>query len=268
MKKSLEQAIVAGTLPCWVIGHRGAAAVCPENTLVAFHAARDAGAWMIEFDVQQSVDGELVVFHDETLERSCGEPTVLATLRWNELADKPVGQWHGQSLFMPRLDEVFATLHRSLLYNVELKTNVTRYEGIEARLVELIQRHDLRERVLVSSFQADSLRVLHEHAPGIALGWLVELEQGVRLGSVDALVSRAQALGCFSLHPDFRLIRIYPQLVQQCHDANLRVFPWTVDNAHIWETLVRVQHVDGIITNDPGKLYEWLRAETAVRERD
>lgn len=252
------------SFPCWVIGHRGAAAVCPENTLASFRAARDAGAYMIELDVQQSADDELVVFHDETLERVCGESVVLAALSWHELASKKVGQWQGEPLWMPRLAEVFATFQRSLLYNIELKTNVVRYEGIEARLAALVQAHDLRERVLVSSFQPDSLRVLRELSQDLALGLLVDLEHGVRAGSVEVLVKQAQALGCFSLHPDFRLIRIYPELVQSCHAAHLRVFPWTVDNAHIWDVLVREQQVDGIITNAPGKLYEWLRAGAAL----
>lgn len=263
--KSLEQSVVTESLPCWVIGHRGAAAVCPENTLTSFRVARNAGACMVELDVQQSADGELVVFHDETLERLCGESVALAALSWHELAGKKVGQWQGAPLCMPRLDEVFATFRRSLLYNIELKTNVVRYEGIEARLAALVHAYDLRERVLVSSFQLDSLRVLREQAPDLALGLLVDLDQGVHAADADALVRHAQTLGCFSLHPDFRLIRIYPELVQSCHDANLRVFPWTVDNAHVWGVLVREQQVDGIITNDPGKLYEWLRAGAAHR---
>ncbi len=258
--KTLEQVVVTERLPCWVIGHRGAASLCPENTLASFRVARDTGACMIELDVQQSADGELVVFHDETLERLCSESVALATLPWCELASKQVGEWQGIALGMPRLDEVFSTFQRSLLYNIELKTNVVRYEGIEARLAALVRAHGLGERIVVSSFQPDSLREMREHAPDLARGLLIDLEHGVRAGSVDALVKQAQALECFSLHPDFRLIRIYPALVQRCHDANLRVFPWTVDNAHIWNVLVREQQVDGIITNAPGQLYEWLRA--------
>src|SRR5215471_2225120 len=96
-------------LRCWVIGHRGAAALCPENTLPSFLAAYNAGACMIELDVQQSTDGELIVFHDETLDRLCGEPMAVSALTRAALTTKVVGQWHGQSVTIPSLAQVFTT---------------------------------------------------------------------------------------------------------------------------------------------------------------
>jgi glycerophosphoryl diester phosphodiesterase len=241
-----------------VIGHRGAAALCPENTLSSFCLARDAGAGMIELDVQQSTDGELFVFHDDTLERLCGEPTSVNALSWDLLSPKIVGYWNEQSVKIPRLAEVFSSLQRSVFYNVEIKTDTVAYPGIEARLVELIHAHRLVERVLVSSFHHDSLRLVREHDAKLAFGLLLNLEQGCHLGSPDAMVACAQEYSCFSVHPDFRLIRLYPTLVQRCHSAGLQVFPWTVDHPHVWHVLVNDLQVDGIITNDPRRLYEWL----------
>lgn len=258
MLKPFSQPLLISTLPCWVIGHRGAAAVCPENTLPSFNLARDVGACMIELDVQQSANGELVVFHDETLDRLCGEALAIGALSWDELATKVVGEWQGTPLIMPRLTDVFTSLRRSLFYNLELKTNVVRYPGIEERLVRLVREHTITERVLISSFQVESLRAVRAQDQELALGLLVGLEQGARLGSADALIKGAQALECFSLHPDFRLLRLYPELVDRCHNVGLRIFPWTVDHPHVWETLVLKLGVDGIMTNDPGKLYEWL----------
>ena len=133
---SLTQPLLSAPLPCWVIGHRGAAAECPENTLASFLLARDTGACMIEVDVQQSTDGELFVFHDDTLERLCKEPVAVASLPWEALATKVVGHWDTYPLRIPRLTEVFSTLQRSVLYNVELKTDTVAYPGIEARLAE------------------------------------------------------------------------------------------------------------------------------------
>ena len=154
----LTQPVQRNDLRCWAIGHRGAAALCPENTLPSFQAARDAGAGMIELDVQQSVDGEVIVFHDETLERLCGETAALASLTASELTGKAVGQWYGQPVTIPSLTQVFTALQRSVLYNVELKTNRVHYAGIEERLVKLIGQYSLAEYVLVSSFNPDSLR--------------------------------------------------------------------------------------------------------------
>jgi glycerophosphoryl diester phosphodiesterase len=256
--KSLAQPAFPAPLPCLVIGHRGAAATCPENTLASFHAARAAGASMIELDVQQSADGELIVFHDDTLERLCGEKLAVTRLSWPDLATRTVGRWRQERLTMPRLSDVFRTFQRSLLYNVELKTDTVEQPGIEDRLVTLVRAQHLTERVLVSSFRHDSLRLVHALDPRLALGLLLSLEQGCHLGSPEAMAARAQEFACVSLHPDFRLLRLYPALVEHGHAAGLHIFPWTVDHPHVWQVLVKELRVDGVITNDPGAFYDWL----------
>jgi glycerophosphoryl diester phosphodiesterase len=254
------QPLLTTPLECWVIGHRGAAAFGPENTLLSFGAARDAGAGMVEFDVQQSADGELFVFHDHTLDRLCGESHVAASLSWGVLAQKVIGRWQGQEIHMPRLSEVFATLRRSVLYNVELKTDEVHTPGIEENLAATVAKHGLAERVLVSSFSHQSLRVLRRWSPDLALGLLLSQKQAQQFVSPTDIVTYVQEYDCFALHPDFRLLRQWPDLVPVCHAANVRVFPWTVDDPDDWQFLVGELHVDGIITNDPGKLYEWLLA--------
>jgi glycerophosphoryl diester phosphodiesterase len=258
----LTQPVQRNDLRCQVIGHRGAAALCPENTLPSFRAARDAGAGMIELDVQQSIDGELIVFHDETLERLCGETAALASLTASELTGKAVGQWHGQSVTIPSLAQVFAALQRSVLYNVELKTNRVHYSGIEKRLVKLIGQYSLAEYVLVSSFNPDSLRLARQCDPHLSLGLLLDSSQAQQCGGPDRIVARAHEFSCFSVHPEFSILRQWPELGSICHAAGLRIFPWTVDNQHDWQFLIDVVHVDGIITNDPGRLYGWLRAQS------
>jgi glycerophosphoryl diester phosphodiesterase len=258
--KKLMQPLLTSPLECWVIGHRGAAASCPENTLLSFGAARDAGAGMIEFDVQQSSDGELFVFHDHTLDRLCGESHVAASLSWEVLARKVIGHGQGRQLHMPHLNEVFATFRRSLFYNVELKANEVPIPGVEEKLVAAIAKHGLAERVLVSSFYHQSLRVLRQWSADLALGLLLNQKQAQQFSHPMDILTYVQEYDCFALHPDFRLLRQWPELVTACHAANVRVFPWTVDDPDDWQFLVGELHIDGIITNDPGKLYEWLLA--------
>ena len=260
----LTQLLLATALPCWVIGHRGALARCPENTLPSFLLARDAGACMLELDVQQSTDGKLFVFHDDTLERLCGEKTQVASLAWEVLSTKVIGHWQGQPLKIPLLAEVFTTLHRSVFYNIELKTDTVAYPEIEVRLSALVRACGLTERVLVSSFRHDSLRLVQQINANLLRGLLLDSQQAQLCGSPAGIVARAQELACFSVHPDFRLLRSWPTLVETCHVVGLRVFPWTVDDSQDWQFLVEDLHVDGIITNDPGRLYEWLLAHPAV----
>jgi len=260
MLNTVVQSLLTTVLDCWVVGHRGATALWPENTLPSFRAARDAGAVMIEFDVQQSADGELFVFHDHTLERFCGESLVASALPWEVLSQKSVGGVHGQVVPIPLVDEVFATLQRSVFYNVELKMDAVHFPGIEEKLVALITKHGLAERVLVSSFYHQSLREIRRWSPSLALGLLLSQEQARRFSHPADVVSYARGCDCFALHPDFRLLSQWPELVLACHAAQLRIFPWTVDEPRGWRFLVDDLHVDGIITNDPGKLYEWLLA--------
>lgn len=260
MLSTVVQSLLPATFECWVVGHRGAAALWPENTLPAFRAARDAGAVMIEFDVQQSADGELFVFHDHTLERLCGESLVASSLPWEVLSQKIVGNVDGQVILIPRVDDVFAALRRSVFYNIELKTDAVHFPGIEEKLVAVITKHRLAERVLVSSFYHQSLREIRRWSSDLALGLLLGHEQARRFSRPTDIVSYACEYDCFALHPDFRLLRRWPELVPTCHAAKLRVFPWTVDDPRDWQFLVGELHVDGILTNDPGKLYEWLLA--------
>jgi glycerophosphoryl diester phosphodiesterase len=260
MPNLVMPSLLTTALDCWVVGHRGAAALWPENTLPSFRAARDAGAVMIEFDVQQCAGGELFVFHDHTLERLCGEPLVASSLPWEVLAQKGVGRVHRQVVPMPLVDDVFFTFRRSVFYNVELKTDAVHFPGIEEKLVAAIAKHGLAERVLVSSFYHQSLREIRRWSPDLALGLLLSQEYARRFSRPTDIVSYAREYDCFALHPELQLLRQWPKLVPTCHAENVRVFPWTVDEPHDWQFLVDELHVDGIITNDPGKLYEWLLA--------
>ena len=243
---------------CLVIGHRGAVALCPENTLPSFLTARDAGARMIELDVQQSADGALIVFHDETLERLCGEATAVGALTGAALTTRVVGQWHGQPVTIPSLAQLFTTLRQSMLYNVELKTNAVHYSGIESRLAALVAAHGLAEHVLVSSFHHESLRLVRRCDPNLSLGLLLDARQAQQWGGPEGIVARAHKFSCFSVHPEFTILHRWPELGTACHAAGLRIFPWTVEDQNDWQFLVDVVEVDGIITNDPGRLYKWL----------
>ncbi|HEV8712947.1 MAG TPA: glycerophosphodiester phosphodiesterase family protein, partial [Candidatus Binatia bacterium] len=234
----LTQALLSTALPCWVIGHRGALARCPENTLPSFLTARDAGACMLELDVQQSTDGKLFVFHDDTLERLCAEETQVASLAWEALSTKVIGHWQGQPLKIPLLVEVFTTLQRSVFYNIELKTDTVPYPDIEVRLNALVRAYGLTERVLVSSFHHDSLRLVQQTNANLLRGLLCDSQQAQHFGSPEGVVARAQELTCFSVHPYFPLLRSWPTLVETCHTAGLRIFPWTVDDPQDWRFLV------------------------------
>lgn len=139
--------------------HRGCSMVYPENTLLSFEeAAKLNGIKGIEFDVQYTKDRQLVVFHDETLDRVTNGKGNLRDYTLKEL--KQLLIWNQECI--PTLDEVLQLLKpycidRGLLLNIELKTSVFRYDGIEQMTVDTVRKHGLEDYIIYSSFLSDSI---------------------------------------------------------------------------------------------------------------
>lgn len=135
----------------WIIAHRGAASVAPENTMAAFRAAVELGASAVELDVQQSLDGELVVMHDDTVERTTDGGGLVGELSLAELQALDAGSWFSAEFAgeqVPLLREVLAL---PVVPVIELKYGSERYPGIEERLVQVLTEADRVEDAVVIS---------------------------------------------------------------------------------------------------------------------
>lgn len=231
-----------------IYAHRGASGVCPENTMAAFTRAIQMGAHGIETDVQMSKDGVLVLCHDERLERTTDGRGLLAGHTWEELQRLDAGSWFDPSFAgerLPRLEDLFAlAAGTKLLLNLELKSGVVLYPGIEAEVVALIKDYGLRERVIISSFNHFSLVAIKRLDPEIETG-ILYME-----GLVDPWLY-ARHVGADALHPLFYGVR--PEIVAGAHEAGLRVNAWTVDEPAQAKALIQAG-VDGLITNHPDRL--------------
>ncbi|MGL4831376.1 MAG: glycerophosphodiester phosphodiesterase [Propionibacteriaceae bacterium] len=223
-----------------VWGHRGASGYAPENTVAAFELAAAMGADGVELDVQLSADGQVVVIHDETLDRTTNAHGPVQDFTAAQLAATDTGRGAG----VPLLDEVFALLKPTrLLINVELKNSVELYPGMEQLVVDLIDAYDMQERVVVLSFNHYSLATVRELAP-LPLGVL----------STDLMYEPwqyAKTVGAAALHPHWKLLRL-SGYVEQAHAAGLRVHPWTVNEPDDIAWVV-AQGVDALITNYPDR---------------
>src|SRR5262245_15992042 len=136
-----------------ILAHRGASADFPENTLEAFGGAVALGAQGVELDVMRCGSGELVVCHDEQLERLAGLKWWVHATPWWKLKKAEVGSKLGFApARIPRLEEVFDALPQELLVNVELKCETVDDRGLTDAVGCLIEERELQERVLVSSF--------------------------------------------------------------------------------------------------------------------
>lgn len=235
-----------------VYAHRGASGVCPENTMSAFRRAVELGATGIETDVQMSRDGALVICHDEKLDRTTSGKGLLASRTLDELKSLDAGSWFGSSFAgekIPVLEELLALVAETgIRLNVEIKSGVVLYPGIEAALVESVRRYNLSGQVIFSSFNHYSLVECKKVAPEIPTG-ILYIE-----GLVDPWVY-AKYVGVNALHPLFHGVR--PELVAGAHQAGLLVNTWTVDEPKQIAGMLQCG-VDGIITNYPDRVLEVL----------
>ena len=168
--------------------HRGLSAAWPENTLEAFRAAAELpGLTGIEFDVQRTKDGRLVVIHDEDIKRTTDGAGLVKDFAWEELAKKKISLPDGGTARIPLLEEVLALLtpycrERGLLLNIELKTGNVRYEGIEAETVGMVRRFALEPYVVYSSFLPESVGLVKKLDPAAKTGILAaSMEDCIRL---------------------------------------------------------------------------------------
>jgi glycerophosphoryl diester phosphodiesterase len=240
------------------VGHRGASALAPENTLRAFELAVELGCDMLEFDVLDLADGTLVLAHSNDL-REVSHGTARGRVRSRDLEGL-----RRVAPDLPTLDEALAFC-ADRLPGVGLQLDLKRL-GIEAATVEAVRRHGVLDRSWASTFDARSLRRLAELEPelprsytmprdrfGIAKrGPLAPLVRGA-LGSIGAslprrlplLLARARAVAA-TLHYSV----VSRAAIERAHEVDAAVYVWTVDDPRLAERLVR-DGADGIITNDP-----------------
>jgi glycerophosphoryl diester phosphodiesterase len=255
--------------PIQVHGHRGARAVLPENTIPAFAYAIDQGADAIEMDVAVTNDDVLVISHDPVLNPEiCRSPGGSRVIR--ELTFAQLRLWDCGSLSNPRfphqpvsgtqipaLEEVFTLANRgNFLFNIEAKLFPRSPEltptpdRFAELLLRAIDRHNLRPRVIVQSFDFRILIAMHSLAPDILLAALDEEE------NLGDFVSVARGAHARIIAPEKGLVT--PARVVAAHEASLQVIPWTANTPQDWAPLLAAG-VDAIITDDPAALLTYLK---------
>ncbi len=243
----------------WVIGHRGASARAPENTLPAFEAAWAAGCAWIEADVQPTSDNVPMMLHDDDLDRTTNGRGPIRHRSAQEIRTLDAGSWfrgddaggaRTYSAVVPYLTEVleYLTPARSLL--LEIKGAHTR-EQVRAELAALAAS-GRDDRVLLESFEVEALRYVHALQPGRPVGLLVHVLHA------DPVAACAE-VGAVAYNPDHRLLRDRPEVVGELHAAGLATVVYTADDPADWAFLTDLG-VDGIVTNTPAELVAWQAA--------
>ncbi len=253
-----------------VHGHRGARAMRPENTIPAFEYAIDQGVDAIEMDVAVTKDEVPVISHDPVLNpeicRGLAGTKVISEMTFAELR-----KWDCGSLVnphfpkqtplpgtrIPSLEEVLALSKRgNFVFNIETKIfkDKPQYTPPPDRFAELllhlIDRHQLRSRVIVQSFDFRTLQAMKKLAPDIRLAALDEDE---KLGDFVTVARRA---GAGIISPEKGMVT--PSRVVAAHQAGLQVIPWTANTPQEWDALIAAG-VDAIISDDPAALIAYLK---------
>jgi glycerophosphoryl diester phosphodiesterase len=240
-----------------VLGHRGASAEAPENTLAAFRLALEQGADGVELDVWRCASGEVVVFHDADARRLAGSPLRVARATLAELRRLDVGSHRGERFRgerIPLLGEVLEELPGAVV-NVELKAGRVADPRLAAEVARVLGRQQAGERVVVSSFDTALLAAFRLAAPKVAAGLLFDEGRFWRNKvSLAALLLRPAAL-----HPPLALAT--PERVRDWIARGYGVNVWTVDAPADVERLCGLG-VTAVISNAPGRARQVVRRET------
>ncbi|MCY1035585.1 glycerophosphodiester phosphodiesterase family protein [Corallococcus sp. BB11-1] len=238
-----------------LLAHRGASADAPENTLEAFTEAVRQGADGVELDVMVCGSGEVVVCHDERLERLAGQPWEVRTTPWWKLRRADVGSSLGFApARIPLLEEVLDALPAHFLINIELKCDRVDDGGLVAAVAGMVAGRQLSNRVVLSSFNPLCLFRLAAVAPTLRRGFLIDPDKAwaPQAYVVSPLVSS------HSVHPFHEACT--PERVAAWREAGLSVAAWTVDDPRRARELGALG-VSYLITNRPGRVREALRGD-------
>lgn len=224
--------------------HRGFSGKYPENTMLAFKKAIEEGADGIENDVHYTKDGVLVVIHDEKVDRTTNGSGYVKDMTYEEISAldasytfKEFGVQH-----VPTLREYFELVKdKDIVTNIELKTGVYEYPGIEKMVYDMIKEFDIKDRIIISSFNHYSILRMKAIDPTIKCG-LLEESWLVNAGAYVA----STGVECY--HPMYK--NMTPEVVKEIKSHGLEINTWTVnDKSEIQEMFER--GVDSVISNYP-----------------
>lgn len=154
-----------------IYAHRGSSGTHPENTRAAFHEAASLPIYGVEFDVHLTKDGELVVIHDETINRTSDGKGFVKDMTLEDLRGFDFGSWFSEEFSgepIPTLQEVLEVFSETSHHlNIELKSDIFPYEGMARKVVGMVQKMNLDSRVIISSFDHEAVRAVKKIAPHI-----------------------------------------------------------------------------------------------------
>ena len=241
-----------------VIAHRGFSGAAPENTLAAVRAAIDLGADMAEIDVTLSSDGQVVVIHDTTLQRTTNGHGDVLKFSLADLQKLDAGSWFSKAFTgerIPTLDAMLAEVDDRILLNVEIKSEAVGL-GVVEKVAAAIRARGMTDEIVVSSFSPTALEIMHTLAPEIRTAVLYNKE--IHQGMDPMEIVTGVGASAFNI----KGVRLTAEMLRRCHEHGIPVAVYTVNKKrHMRKTIER--GIDAIFTDRPDRLLKILAKKKA-----
>lgn len=231
------------------VAHRGAAGYAPENTIAGFDLAVDMKADYIEIDLQRSKDGELVLIHDTTVDRTTDGTGKVGDLTYEQLKSLDAGSWKGEKFAgepIPTFEEILDRYYGKVGILIELKAPQL-YPGIEEQVAEVLKERNLdkpqNEKIIIQSFNFESMKKMDKLLPKVPIGVLTSNHADT---TTDALEEFSNYADWFN--PNYG--NVTEELVHQVHALDMQIGSWTVRSQEAADFLFEME-VDAIISDYP-----------------
>lgn len=239
-----------------IVAHRGGAALAPENTLKAFELGITLGADAVEMDVHMSKDGELIVIHDPTIDRTSDGTGSVRMLTLEQLQTFDVSTKYFTGTFgrqmIPTLEEVLSTIDGRVNVQLEIKVDAdgSRYPGIEQLVLKTLEEFDILDTTMILSFDFPTIRAIEDMQPEVQTFALMGKNYMTAIGArgPDEIVRQVTASGADGVGISHAYLS--PVLYEKLRSAGFRVGVWTVDTVALAKQFCELG-VDFITTNRP-----------------
>lgn len=237
------------------IAHRGYSGNYPENTMLAFRKAIEVGCDGIETDVQMTKDGEMILCHDEKIDRTTDGTGYIIDYTYDELKKFNAGNLFKDKygfVEIPKLSDLFDLVkNKDLLINLELKNSEVVYKNLEENVIKMIYKYNMQNNVIISSFNHYSIIKCKSLDPGLKYGILYDCW-------IHSPGDYVKALGMDACHPSYYSLN--EETIENIKKNGLKINTYTVNDESDMRRLIHY-NIDGLITNYPEKLGNILKEE-------
>jgi glycerophosphoryl diester phosphodiesterase len=237
-----------------IIAHRGASGFAPENTLAAIELAMNSSAEIIEIDVHLTKDGEVVVIHDKSVDRTTNGTGLIGDLTLAQIRELDAGSWFSESFAgqkIPFLSEVMEMVNGQKKLLIEIKSGVKDFPGIDAKVVEMIKQYDALDWCIVQSFDDKTLIEINRQWPEVCLHKLIVFKFRLLPLSFDGSIrhfSHKKYSFVDAINPHYKFIN--KRFVKNRHKAGFGVNVWGEKDSDSYQKIRHIP-VDGWITDFP-----------------